>query len=485
MRRLFAPRSLCTAAISRGIRGYEVLQTTNWCGNVQFDAAEVHAPSSSFELERLIGCAESSVHVVGRGHSFSPMAECSGGTLLSLHRLNRILDFKEPSSANGGVGSITVEGGTTYTEIARFLAGRGALRNLPSCPQFTVAGAIATGTHGSGVHARNLAADSISMLEFVAGDGSLVRYSRDGSADLLEGCRTHLGVLGVVSQLTLDVVPFFEVDARTYVDVPLEPVVERLPDLWRSCDSLSVWTAGLGTGPGSGLCWITLRHFHPHFEPSIAAPPAAPVDAGMLGSQGFLMERPVPRYCSDDGSLFTPTRRGPWHSTLSLTLNDDCEETSMAVVDIQAEFFVPIEHAQEAIRAVWDVARLWSFSSPWGRQESQPAKGLIDAMEFRQVKGDGAWLSPQPVDSLGLHISFNADPTLRVEVLGTALPAIEAALARFGARAHWGKLGDATFEPSRVEELYGERLQRFRTLARNHDPQGRFLNEHMRRVLRL
>ena len=75
----------------------------------------------------------------------------------------------------------------------------------------------------------------------------------------------------------------------------------------------------------------------------------------------------------------------------------------MAVWDIQAEFFVPLEHAQDAIRAVWGAAREWSFSSPWG-DSGLAVKGLVDAMEFRQVKGDGAWLSPQPVDSLGIHV---------------------------------------------------------------------------------
>ena len=104
-------------------------------------------------------------------------------------------------------------------------------------------------------------------------------------------------------------------------------------------------------------------------------------------------------------------------------------------------------------------------------------------MEFRQVKGDCAWLSPQPVDSLGIHISFNADAAQRDAVLGEALPAIEAALAPFGARAHWGKLGLQTFAPARLEELYGENLEKFRALALTHDPAGKFLNSHTRRML--
>lgn len=156
---------------------------------------------------------------------------------------------------------------------------------------------------------------------------------------------------------------------------------------------------------------------------------------------------------------------------------------AVRVPHAEAEFFVPLEHAESAMRAVWDAARGWSFSSPWGHQESRPAKGLVDAMEFRQVKGDGAWLSPQPVDSLGIHISFNADSAYRDRVVNQALPALEAALEPFGARAHWGKLGRKSFSPDRVEALYGERLRQFRKLAEEHDPDGKFRNVHLRTML--
>lgn len=160
----------------------------------------------------------------------------------------------------------------------------------------------------------------------------------------------------------------------------------------------------------------------------------------------------------------------------------------MAVWDIQAEFFVPLEHAQDAIRAVWGAAREWSFSSPWG-DSGLAVKGLVDAMEFRQVKGEagdsgdgGGWLSPQPVDSLGIHISFNGDPALRAEVL-RALPVIEEALEPYAPRHHWGKLAQLTASPFWVATVYGERLRKFRALAALHDPSGKFRNAHVQSML--
>ena len=140
-------RASHAAAVSRGVRGYEQTLERNWSDNVHFGAAQVQVPRSLAELQASVKDAAAPCRVVGRGHSFSPVAECGGGTLLSLHHLNQVLDFEAPAA--GRLGSITVQGGTTYTEIASFLNGRGALRNLPSCPQFTVAGAIATGTHGA------------------------------------------------------------------------------------------------------------------------------------------------------------------------------------------------------------------------------------------------------------------------------------------------------------------------------------------------
>ena len=386
------------AWVQRGTPGYEKMLQKNWVGNVEFGSAAAIVPASLEELRAAVRGARAPVRVVGRGHSFTPVAACAGGTLLSLARLNRVLDFREPTADN--LGSITIEGGVTYTEAIQHLGKRGARRNLPSCPQFTVAGAIATGTHGSGLHIQNLAAD-ISMLEFMLPNGTTVIYDRS-TPELLEGVRVHLGCLGVVTRLTLDVVPYFEVSAYRYDDVPLETAIESLPDVFQDCDSLSIWTSGFGTGPGAGLAWMTYRHFHPHFDQSNAVPQHEP-PAFQCTPQLARMER----YLTDpsDPKYFSPTTRGPWSTTLALTIDDELEETSMKALDLQSEFFVPLEHAQDAVRAVAEVASGWSFSSPHS-SVGTPVKGLVDAFEFRCVKGDGSWISPHPVDSLGVHTSF-------------------------------------------------------------------------------
>ena len=98
-------------AVQRGTPGYETLLDKNWVGNVEFGSAKAIVPASLEELESAVRGTRAPVRVVGRGHSFTPVAECKGGTLLSLARLNRVLDFREPTADN--LGSITIEGGVT------------------------------------------------------------------------------------------------------------------------------------------------------------------------------------------------------------------------------------------------------------------------------------------------------------------------------------------------------------------------------------
>ena len=99
------------AVVQRGTPGYEALLEKNWVDNVKFESAETVVPSSLDDLRAAVCGARAPVRVVGRGHSFTPVAACKGGTLLSLARLNRVLDFREPTADN--LGSITIEGGVT------------------------------------------------------------------------------------------------------------------------------------------------------------------------------------------------------------------------------------------------------------------------------------------------------------------------------------------------------------------------------------
>ena len=201
--------------------------------------------------------------------------------------------------------------------------------------------------------------------------------------------------------------------------------------------------------------------------------------------------------CASRQSQSAWAGRGPWHDYLTVTMADG-KETCMLTKDLQAEYFVPIQNEQEALRAVWKVVqdRKWAFSPPWGYQHNgngnAPQRGMVDAMEFRQVKGgDGAWLSPHHIAGadtcafLGIHISFNGDPELRPTIQDDFLPVLEQALQPFGARPHWGKLATPDlYCYSRLQQLYGNKaLAQFQELCKRHDPDGKFLNDFLRNCL--
>jgi hypothetical protein len=257
-------------------------------------------------------------------------------------------------------------------------------------------------------------------------------------------------------------------------------MLEQLPQFWKRCNLLLVWTSGFGYCHGTGFCWLAFHHFLEQSSEtttttittttttSMATTTSLhmPLSEAILGDSGILCERSLNCYCVavDDPIDFTPTSKGPWYDALTLMLQNWEETTMIRVLDLQAEFFVALEHAQEAIQAVCEASLEWTLSLPWGHSGSEtPTKGLVDAMEFHQIQGgDGAWLSPHPVDSLGIHISFNGDPTYRTNnIYETYVPALEKVLEPIQAWVHWGKLAPWTFVPSRVDELYGDKLEHF------------------------
>jgi xylitol oxidase len=172
-------------------------------------------PSDRDELSAVVAAA-SAIRVLGSGHSFNHIIDSPDATLISLSWM-QIIDEIDVDNM-----TITIDGGVTYGELARYLAPRGcALKNMASFPQLTVAGAISTGTHGSGIYQSNLASQ-IQTIEFIVADGSVKSYSREDDGENFLTSLVGLGCLGIVSRLTLDIVPAFEVEQRVYCGMPLQ-----------------------------------------------------------------------------------------------------------------------------------------------------------------------------------------------------------------------------------------------------------------------
>jgi hypothetical protein len=196
-------------------------QVCNWAGNITFAARTLARPKSIAELQELVRAARK-VRVLGSGHSFNAIAD-TDDTLISLRDLPRRIEIDIPAQ------TVTIDGGAMYAEVAPALHAAGsALANVASLPNISVAGAVATATHGSGDTNKNLSA-AVSGLKLVTASGDIVALKR-GDADF-DGAVVNLGALGVMAELTLDLVPSFDIRQTVYLDLPVKTVIEYLDAL--------------------------------------------------------------------------------------------------------------------------------------------------------------------------------------------------------------------------------------------------------------
>src|SRR3954451_10051695 len=207
-------------------------RVANWAGNIVFAAQRVRRPSSVAELQDVVAHADRA-RVLGSGHSFNRIADTSGD-LISLAGLPRIAEISADR------GTVRVDGGIRYGDLVAQLDAAGlALHNLASLPHISVAGAIATATHGSGERNGNLAT-AVAALELVRADGDMVT-ARRGDPDF-DGMVVHLGALGALTRVALDVEPAYEVRQQVYEGLEWDALFERFDEIFAAAYSVSVFT---------------------------------------------------------------------------------------------------------------------------------------------------------------------------------------------------------------------------------------------------
>jgi len=210
----------------------ETDRSTNWGGNISYSTARVHTPRSVEEVARLVtACVKPKA--LGTRHSFNRIADTSGD-LICLADMNRVVRL-DPSDR-----IVTVEAGITYGALGRHLHEQGfTIANLPSLPHVCVGGAVQTGTHGSGT--ANLSS-AVLGLQLVKADGDVVEFSRDRDGDDFDGMIVSLGLLGIVTQLTLEVRDAFTVQQDVYEHVPLVDLLDAFEAVTTSAYSVSFFT---------------------------------------------------------------------------------------------------------------------------------------------------------------------------------------------------------------------------------------------------
>jgi alditol oxidase len=406
----------------------------NWAGNHTYRARAVRRPRSVDELQDLVA-SNDRVRAIGTRHSFTDIAD-TDGILVSLEDLPVALEVDETRR------SATVTGGTTFHTLSRQLDREGwALATLASLPHISVAGAIATGTHGSGRHVKSLAG-LVSALDLVGPDGELRRVQR-GDPDF-EGSVVSLGALGVMARVTLDLVPTFDLWQLVWLDLPWDTVTSDFEALMGSGYSVSLFTDW--TGATVSQAWVK----------GVADQPPPDLRPARRAASTVHM---IPGMSSDavTGQLGVP---GPWHERLP---HFRPLSTPSSGIELQSEYLLPIAHAGEAIRVLRARAGLFT--------------PILQVSEIRTVAADDLWLSgAHGTDVVALHFTWQRD----TEAVYDVLPDLERVLLPLGARPHWGKCFTAS--RSELAAAYPA-IGRFEQLRDRCDATRKFDNAFLQRVL--
>jgi xylitol oxidase len=409
----------------------------NWAGNYAYRARRLHRPTTIEQVQEIVAGAPA-VRVLGSRHSFNDIADSA--ELVTLEEMPVEVAF------DGAANTVSCNAALKYGELVETLNAEGvALHNLASLPHISVAGAVATATHGSGDANGNLAT-AVAGLELVTSEGEVLEAAR-GEPDF-DGLVVGLGALGAVTRITLDVEPAYEVRQRVFEGLSWEALFENFDEITSRGYSVSVFTRW---GEAAGQVWVKSR---------VTDEPER-VESDLFGAVPATVDRhPILEF---DAAPCTPQlgRPGLWSDRLP---HFRMGFTPSSGDELQAEYLLPRRYAVEAIEAV--------------RALADGIRPILQVSEIRTVAADRLWMSTSyGEEAVGIHFTWKPEP----EAVGEMLVQVEAALAPYGARPHWGKLFGA--DAAEIAPLY-ERLPDFVRLVERLDPRGAFRNPWLRaRVL--
>ena len=424
----------------------------NWAGNQAATPQRVITPHSAAEVAEAVTLATQdglTVRMTGAGHSFTPVAVTTGAML-------RPEGLRAIRAVDEAAGEVTVEAGCQLRDLNEQLHDRGlALANMGDIQEQTVAGAIQTGTHGTGRDLGGIAAQ-VTALEMVLADGSVVSCSAGHAPDLFQAARIGLGALGVLTAVTFRVVPAFLLTAR---EEPMSwaEVISRLDELAGGNEHFEFYWF-----PHTDGC-LTKRNNR---------------------SDGPALPLPRWRHRLDDeflsNTLFGATcRLGQRYPAVIPAINGIAGKALSARTYTDAayrvftsprrvrfkeqEYAIPREHLAEALTAIRGLfARHdWRISFP---------------IEVRVAPGDDVWLST----AYGRSTAYIAIHVFHTAPHEEYFREVEAVMTAFGGRPHWGKLH--TRDAAYLHGVYPQ-FADFVTLRDQLDPGRRFANPYLEQVL--
>jgi L-gulonolactone oxidase len=421
----------------------------NWAHTLKFKPERFCQPTSEQEVEAVVKdtlARRGRVRTYGGGHSWSHFV-VSDDTLIQLDRLD------QPETHEPQKSRYTVQAGMRLKDLIRNLrtVARG-IKNIGSITEQSIAGAISTGTHGTGLRLQNISA-SIVGLRLITGTGD-VKTIKDTDTDLLNAARVSIGALGVITAVTIEYVPLYDLEYKAYW-CKFADVIDKFDILNQENERFLVWWLAAPIGPKDNCIVVTMN------------PPGTP--DGILGQAGTVAagaadRDPLPMDTNDVMSIVMdcfPNK--PFQQFLRHTGRYDQVLTLplLPVLHRELEYALPLQNVSEALKSLRRII-----------EEADISTTL--PIEVRFVAKDDSWLSPangHDVCYIGVSTQSNANEVYaRVEPL----------MKEFNGRPHWGKHLSLTREE--VEEMYPDTYDKFRKLRKELDPHGVFANTLIRHL---
>ncbi len=415
----------------------------NWSETERCQPAAWLTPANEAELADALRNAKGPIRCVGAGHSFTGLVP-TNGTLLSLDRFSGIVRFDATTQ------TVTVRAGTRLAVLSRELDALGlALNNLPDIDMQTLAGALSTGTHGTGANIPALHAHVVG-LRLITSNGQTLSCSATERPDLLAAAKVSLGSLGVITEYDLKVRPRYKLRRKVWVEKTPE-LLDKAPALAAQHRQFEMFVLPF-TGYSAGIT-------HDETDQPAQTTRAATHDDDTLRDLAKLRDKlqnwPRVRHWLAQ-RLIDPSDPGMHEDTVDWSWK--LLATARPIRFNETEGHVPREAGLACLKDV--VAAIERHNEAYF------------PIEFRYVKGDDAWLSPfhdRDSCSIAAHAAFGEPHDYLLTDLGPIY-------RRHGGRPHWGKLH--RYRTTELAAAY-PRWQDFQALRRQIDPQGRMLNAHL------
>lgn len=423
----------------------------NWSGYLHWSPAQVEYPDSEAAIQTIVLRAletGKTVRTIGAGHSFTSLCT-TPDILLSLDRYQGLVSIDKTAL------TATVKAGTRLHLLNNLLAAQGlALANLGDIDRQSIAGAVSTGTHGTGAGLGNVST-LVTAIRLVNGKGEILECSNSHNPDLFRAAQVSLGALGVITEITLQCVPAYHLEL-VIEKAGLQPTLDAFPDLNR-----------------------TNRHFEfywfPHTDTTMTKKlnitQEKPVNAG--GIQNFVQEYLLENYgfllvceLSRRFPSYTPALSRFSAATVSRYRKVDRSDrvfcTRRLVRFNEMEYNIPLEAYRDCIR---DVVR----------EVNKNFSSILFPLENRAVKADDIPLSP----AYRRDSAYIACHAYHKKDFRAYFSALEKIFLAYGGRPHWGKIH--TLSGVEYAALYPE-FEAFNQVRKRNDPDGVFLNAFLKSV---